>query len=99
MESLNKEDTLRRIENLKDMMNSPSTDITSLGYDTLLEEEWFQNIKEKCRNEDCAWGYSFDEMLNKMNPIGENAEFWEHLNEMATNTLKELFWDFIKKHI
>ncbi len=99
MDLLDKKEIIHRIDNLKTMMNSTSFGNVSLGYAILLEEEWFKKILIKFKNEQCAWGYSFIELLNKMNPTDENAKFWENLNELATKTLKGLFWDFIKKHI
>lgn len=96
---MNDDTILNRIEKIKNMMNSPDPETVSLGYALLLDEEWFKTIEARYKQEECAWGYTFEVLLEKLKPIEENADFWNKLNETATITLKQLFWEFIKEHI
>ena len=95
---MNEDEVLKHIDNIRGLLNSPDPECVSLGYTLLLDEEWFKTLEAKHKYEHCAWGYTFEELLKKMNPIAENADFWNQLNETATKTLKDLFWEFIIMH-
>ncbi len=90
---------LFEIDSISRMLNSPDEESVLLGYNMLIVPKWFKVLRKKYGDEHCAWGHTFAELTEKMAPNDENADFWSQLNNTSTQTLKYLFFDFIKKHI